>query len=516
MARWQFNLCQLQPDGTVDRICSIPTGTFVEWEQDLNGTDHVYFSVSLEDPALLLHGLDQELVMLYEAEAWRNGVLVCAGPLLTLDLDTETGSSTFHLVSWWHYFHRRYFGRADRINLLSNGDFDVDFTDWSDFGTGMTSKTIDSSVVAEGTASAKLIGTSNHTGGITQTLASTITHSYGPGLPLYLNLECQVDTAANVNFGRVPGQGTTVAELQIDWAGGSFTQPINLQQGFGTSAFGRLITGVLLAAGVTYTVTVRLYAIDGIIWWDAGQVFFRDSTTVTYPSQDQAVLFSNVLSYAQDPSSGKSDLGVAISAPSTTVQVLLGYPHEAHENIGDAIIALTQRVNGFDFHCDYPNRTVVLDYPQRGAVKVQWSLALARQLAKLQLTIDGSQVETSHVVLGNPQFSEEGGAVDTSSYNGLILEGVTRAPVSYTLRELDHLAEEALRQRATPMLTPSITVNQASGDLAGSVVPGDVLPVQVQRGWLDLAVNLRVVTLIEHADESVTLTFAQDAAVPAS
>lgn len=494
--RWDVGVNHLHPDGSLSKICSVPTAEVQEHARRLNGIDDVLATCSLFDEGLMKYGLTQDMVMLFEGEVRRNNRVVLQGPILVADCDLDAEVVGLQIVSWWHYFHRRYFGRADRTNAVVNGGFEVDFTDWSDFGVGMTSKVIDHVNVAEGSGSARLVGTSNHTGGIEQTLA-VINHPYLPGLPLMFNFEAMIDPAAVVEFGKFLNEGTIIGEIEIVWPGGSFTQPIYLTQGFGVGNFGRVTSGVVLAANVPYTTTVRLFAVDGAINWDSGQMFFPDSTSVAYPGQDQAVLLTNVINYAQDSASGKSPLGVALDAPDTGIFVMMGYSHAQHENIGDQVEAMTKRVNGFDFECDHATRTLRLRYPERGSTKPQWKLTLDRTISGGRIRADGSTVETSHVVLLNPELSEEGGAVDTSYYDGLILEGVDRAPVSMPLRQLDFLALERLRQRAGPAISATLRLHDKAGDLAGGIDPGDSVPVEIRKGIVQVAATWRVVDITE-------------------
>lgn len=511
--RWDVAVNRLNPDGTLTRICAVPTAKVMEHARRLNGVDDVLATCSLFDPGLVTYGLTQAMVMAYEGEVRRNGVVVLQGPILVCDCNLDTEQVGLQIVSWWHYFHRRFFGRADRLNYVLNGGFEVDLSNWSTFGSGVVAVQ-DPTVAAEGAGSAKLTGTANFTGGIEQTLP-TITHFYTPGLGLNLNFEVQIDPAAVVTFGQFLGEGTIIGEVVMNWPGGTYSQPIHLTSAVGgVGNFGRVTSAVALAAAIPYDITVRLYGVQGVVWWDSGQVFFQDSTTVAYPGADQSVLFQTVIAYAQQAGSGKSDLGVVSDAPATGVNLLMGYDHARHENIGDQVEAMTKRLNGFDFECDHAARTIRLRYPERGTLKRQAKLALDHTVSGGRIRADGSTVETSHIVLKEPFLSEEGGAVDTSAYNGLILEGVDRSPVSMPLRQLDFLAQERLRQRAGPAITATLTLHNGAGDLAALVDPGDTVPVDIAKGIVQVDDVWRVVDITEHASVgTITCDFTTAAAM---
>lgn len=484
MTEWTVDVARR--DGTL--ICRVPTAAVTRHTRILNGVDYVELDVSLHDAGLLAAGLGQDIILGYEARIQRDGVTVLVGPWLSLD--ASGGRAKFVVMSWWWYFTRRYMGDAERVDYVTNGGFETgDFTGWSTFGSVATS--IDGVNVVEGDKAAILDASTNGAAGIAQTLAG-VSHGYTPGLGFFFSAECNVEAGAIVDpdtllFKVTATDGVNTIDFEVDWS-----------ENIGTDQYQRVDGYLILSAGPTWTATVELYAVDGRIRWDSARAFFQDSVTVAYPGEDQSVLFTALVGHAQDPAFGKSALGIGVVAPPTGVVVLLGYEHYLHENIGDAVVALTERVDGFDFHCDYDTDDLVLDYPRRGAVKPRWRIGPDRNIAAGgSVTIDGSQVENWHVVMGDPAWSEEGGAVDAGELGGLTLEGVSRAPVGYPLRMLGKLAAERVHQRKRRVVSVSVEVTGQSGDIAAGLEPGDTITAGYEEGWLVVDIDARIVEITE-------------------
>lgn len=487
MTEWAVDVVER---GTETLVTRVPTATVVEHTRRLNEIDDAVIDVSLFDPGFLAHGLDQDVVLGYEARITRNGIPWLVGPWLALDADLDSDIARFGVVSWWWYFTKRYFGDAERISYVSNGGFETgDFTDWTEFGS--VTKTIEGGIlINEGDKAAILVATANETAGISQTLAS-ITHSFPPGLGLIVSASANVDPSSILTAGETPvlrirvDDGTTETVYDVPWRGPS-------------GLYERLDEIVPLRANTTYTITVQLLAINGIIRWDSVRVFFQDSTTVAYPGQDQSVLLETIIDHAQDSVYGKSDLAVGVDAPATGVSVLLGYPHFLHENILDAVVALTERRDGFDIAPLYASREIAVRYPRRGSVKPRWRIGTDRNVGRGgRVRVDGSQLENWHVAMGDPEWSEEGGYVDAADLGGLTLEGVKAAPVGYPLRQLGQLAEERVRQRKRRTLDVQVDITQHTGDIAANIEPGDTIPLLIERGWLDIDLDARAVQITE-------------------
>lgn len=483
-------------------IANVPTAKVPNHKRILNDVDYAIVEVDLFDEGFLAYGLDQDIVLAYEARLKRNGVTKLVGPWLSLGADLDTNKARFLVVSWWWYFTRRYFGDANRTSYVFNGGFEASpyLSGWTTFGAVTTYP--EGVIVNEGNQALIMDAAANNTSGITQTFAP-ISHTFRPSLAFFFSAAVNITTTSTVDDDTVLMWLTATAPGRED-----INEVITWENRVILGEYSRIDGFMILPGGPTWTITARYFAVNGRIRWDSIKAFFQDSTTVQYPGDDQSVLVTQILQHAQAAAFGKSNLLVGISAAATGVRFLLGYEHYLHENIADAVVALTQLVDGFDFHCNYDTRTWVLDYPRRGGVKPRWRIGTDRNVVTGgSLEVDGSVVENWHVVMGDPVWSEEGGAVDAADLGGLTLEGVSRAPVGYQLRQLPKLAQERVRQRKRRVLNVSVKLNQAAGDFAGNVEPGDTIPVGFQRGWLDIDEDLRIVA-IEEEGELVHCSFA--------
>lgn len=484
---WEVDVVEI---GTETLVAHVPTAAVTRHTRRLNDIDDAEVGVSLYDDGFLAVGLDQDIVLAYEARVKRNGVTVLVGPWLTLDGDFDDDVANFQVVSWaWHFF-QRFMGDAQRQDYITNGGFETgSFTGWSEFGT--VTKSIEGADVNEGDKAAKLVASANNQGGIQQTLTG-VTHGYIPGLGFFFAAYCEVTAGAVVDDDTVllrvsATDGTNVVSEDVTWS-----------SLVGTDHYQRVDTYLVLGGGVTWTSTIQLFSVNGTIRWDSVHAFFQDSTTVGYPGDDQATLFRVLVEHAQDGAYSKSDLGVGVDAPPTGVKLLLGYEHYLHENIGDAIVALTERRDGFDFSADHAARNMKLHYPRRGSVKDRWRVGVDRNVAKGgSLRVDGAQVRNYQVAMGDPAWSEEAGAVDAAELGGLTVEEVFRAPVGYPLRQLGQLVNEHVRQGKRRVYDVQLPVNDNAGDFAGNVDPGDTLAWSIQRGWVNLDLDARIVEIEE-------------------
>ena len=100
-----------------------------------------------------------------EIQIWRDDEILFWGPVVRLEANHD--SIEAQCAGPWWYFTRRFFGKADRTNLIVNGGFEDGMTGWT--AVGLT-PVVDPFRSVEGRRSIRLTGTaSDHENRITQT-----------------------------------------------------------------------------------------------------------------------------------------------------------------------------------------------------------------------------------------------------------------------------------------------------------------------------------------------------------
>lgn len=436
-----------------------------------------------------------------------------------VDFDSQTARVTCRTFEW--YFDRRFFGWVERTNILENGSFET----W----TAGTSSPPDSwglegsatvarvPAVAAGTYAARLTATD---GGsyLWQQEASGVDIAYWPGL-----------LAVGTAWGRVVS-GTVakedvLAELIVDGTPGTFTAPYVADAVMSAGHMFRVSIPLLVTSGVDWTGELRVRSINGDIDWDDVKVVFNDATTVAQnggAGEDLARLVENVVEYCQG--APWSNLGIGHDCPDTGTLVLRGWEHSRHEQIADAFKQLIEDYGvdiwvGLDnlvhlrnkrgFRRDDLAITVVVDPDDPVTLRALGGLAAHRVRA------DPSQA--SNVVIVQAQSSnfavDEAGAVDLTKFGGLTLAKWETAPASATPLDLGERAATVLAVEKLPPVFPELVfpLDATPPD------PGDVIPLTVDFGWVQLSDDFRVQTVtVDPRDRTVACQVDLDDGQPLS
>src|SRR4029079_10500561 len=83
-----------------------------------------------------------------EIQIWQDSLLWFWGPVVRLEIDDDTAQIQCSDPRW--YLTRRFFGEADRTNVIDNGDFEDGLTGWT--AVGLT-PVVDPTRYAQGTRS---------------------------------------------------------------------------------------------------------------------------------------------------------------------------------------------------------------------------------------------------------------------------------------------------------------------------------------------------------------------------
>jgi hypothetical protein len=463
--------------------------------RELNGVGGADITLATTDPdaALLIPGR--------EVQIWWDGSIIWWGPIVRPQAGLN--KTTWQCAGLLWYFAHRYMGRADRINQLSNGDFEAGETGWS--FTGVTHSISTSQHIEEPSGqSLKLTGgTVDH-----KTYASqTWTHPAG-GYPtgdfLTGSVWVKVPSSAYVD-GAFQNRGLLLAHR--DAAGNVVdVQVATIGDDTVKDEWIELETGV---ANVLpgHTVEMRLYPPHGDAYFDLATLTFMESLSFGYPAPpvDVTDIIGGIVAYAQNPSSGKSDLNIAFGGSDTGVLRQIAYQFAEHRNILDAILEyVRQGICDVSVELTATTRTFMV-WPKSSDTRTpklgkgslySTTLQLDTNLSDFTYSIDLEQAASDVVLLGPGDGPDrpEGSATDPSFVGGAFTaEIVEQAPDNVTVGQLDARARERLATAAHPEILQVITL-PGSG-VIGDVADGDTVPIVVASGWVDIVATYRVASI---------------------
>jgi hypothetical protein len=249
-------------------------------------------------------------------------------------------------------------------------------------------------------------------------------------------------------------------------------------------------------AGEAEWIQVGVNCPNGAMYVDAASFTLSEKTA--FYDKDQAEIISGILDHAQDPAYYKSPLNFDKDLPLTGVIRTREYWHSDHQVIGDAIDefhALDQGVDT-DIVITADTRTFTLYYPRKGIERADLVLELGKNIETYVVNYVGDETASSVVVLGDGSGSdrEEGGAYDLDALeDGLMLERVFNAKPDSHIRTLDDQAARGLQRLRRPVVVPDITTYEGSTRLIGVLQTGDVVPVRISRGFVQINDLYRIV-----------------------
>lgn len=447
-----------------------------------------------------------------EVQLLQDGTIRWWGPIVRPQAGLK--ESTWQCAGLPWYFAHRYMGRADRVNLIVNGDFEAGEASWT-FEGGVT-HSLDTAIKVEGTQSLELAGaTANHQQYAKQTYTHAVQwHPVGDALTVsawvYVPSVGYLGGAIE-DFGLVARRRAadgTILDAQYAEIGDDTTKDewLNLEV---------LIPGVR----ENDTLDVLLFPPHGTAYYDLVTVTLMES--LAYINKDVADIIDGIVKYAQDlPSTyyasfghGKSDLNIDVSAPATGTTATRVYMFAEHRQILDAIEEFVrQGVCDIDFVHTATTRTLTTYAPRKGSL-YGTTLELDVNVADFTYSWDGERAASTVVMLGPGDGPDrpEGGATDPAFLGGLTLEIVETAPDDATVGELDARAAERLDVAKNPQILEVITLPGAG--IIGALQTGDTVPVLISYGWVVIDATYRVVRIeVEPYLDQATLTLNIEAA----
>jgi hypothetical protein len=237
---------------------------------------------------------------------------------------------------------------------------------------------------------------------------------------------------------------------------------------------------------------------------------------LTWTGLDQFTIAWNLLHYAQTFAPG-ADLNIASSGfVGSGVLRDRTYPKDEGGNILQLLEAFTALQNGFDYSIEVfgdGRREWTPHYPMKGAERADLTLEWGRNIRTFSLPRDGARKCNYAIAKGAGEgpLKLQQTAVDQASIDASVL--MMDVTSDTTVIELPTLAEKAAAQVATRKNTvplPTITVDDDPEPTIGVIKPGDVVPVNIDRGAAQLHGLHRVVSISYDPDaDAQTLTLNQ-------
>jgi hypothetical protein len=461
----------------------------LSWE--LNGPGAASITLATNDPDAALMVPGREVQIFYQG----GSDPIWWGPIVRSQAGLH--QTTWQCAGLLWYFEHRFMGRADRVNQLTNGDFEASETGWS--FTGVThSVNTNMTYVVEGTKSEKLTGgTADHATYMSQTW----THPAG-GYPTgdYITGSVWVWISAADYLGpAIEDLGLVLRHkkagevVNAQWVGINDDTPrdewVPLEVGVGGVVEGD-------------TIDFLLFPPHGVAYFDLATLTFMESLSFGFPPPgvDVADIVAGIVEYAQDNlagfTHGKSDLNIGTAGAATGTTRQVAYQFAEHRNILDAILEFVrQGIIDIDIALTATTRTFTTSAPKKGSL-YGTTLQLDTNVADFTYSVDLEQAASSVVLLGPGDGPDrpEGGAIDTSFVGGAFTsEIVEQAPDNTTVGQLDQRAEERLKVAARPDILEVITLPGAG--VIGALEVGDTVPVVISTGWVSINDTYRVVRI---------------------
>lgn len=501
----EYEVKIVERDGTFVR--TIKGANVESVEEELNGHGSATWSFPKYDPpgyagqAADIRTLDREV------QIWRNGSIIFWGCIVAGSSGGGQGnvSMTSPGVSW--YFTRRNIDKT-RHNYLTNPQFESGTTGWS---ATATTASIVTSRRRLGAQSLRLVQATTGADAFEQ---QNVSMTAGP-------IGLLVDVAAWFFIESWSGPALESRGLFVEGDIAGVVKQVafdTIDASTPVGSWQRAETTVWIPPNQTWNVNIRLYSPNGTIEWDAAEVVVMESLASDYAGvgTDIASLAGEIVDFIQDPANDKSDLHIGTAITLAGVVIQRAWQFTEHTAAMSAIeelvtwgldwsIEITATTKLFTTHAPRKgtdrSATLTLDYGSGGTI------------SDYTYNEDGAQTETKTTYFGDGDGPdrEEGVAIDASSLDGLILEGVYQAAPSTPIDTLPVLATDRLTRSKRLVKLPEITTIQRE-DLIGTLKTGDVVKVLIDDGWTQIpSLAYRIIRKKLNArDDTLSLTFNEE------
>lgn len=432
-----------------------------------------------------------------EGELYRNGDLIWAGPIISIESDPLW--TTCNCEGLLAYFGVRHIDvGADRTNYLTNPQFEdsPDLTGWA--ATGATAS-IDTTEHVLGSKSAQL-----DAGAYDQNWYLEQTYSYTAGAigaAITVAAWFQIDSTGYLG----PAYLNRGLWVFHDGGGPLDLGVVEIDDDTPHDSWQRVETIVWVPPNVTANVEVRLYAPGGTIWWDALSATVMES--LSPEKTDEAAIAGMIVDFCQNNLVGFttpwSDLAIPISITATGTKINRYYQYADH--VG-ALEALMELVGMGRFDLDVKPDRFLRTYPGgKGTDRTSGggavTLTLNSNCLLRKLTRDGYQAANSIVALGpgDGPDREEGGARDGSALGGVTVQEVFTPPGTPPIDSLDATASTRLAGKKRPRVLSVAVIDPALTDV---LEEGDTVNVSIAHGMGSASGEWRIIkrTLVPTTD----------------
>lgn len=465
--------------------------------------------------------------------------VIAWGPAISPEGGSSSGTVTLHCAGVDWYFAKRNLDEKP-VNLLSNADFEDDFTDWSS-QAGVTAD-IETDRVIDGTKAARLTQAADNGLGLasvpfnytTGRNAEVLTYVVSFILEEYLGpaaFKLGIILEAGPPGGAVVGGVNTVHAATY-----------NIDETTDRGVEVRTSLSIRIPPNVTWAVKVTLFGPKGSIVWDAGflqaeRAFSTLGITgpdAAVPDVDVSTIVRLIATQALTAGNGKSDLRIGLDLPTVGVRLARLYPHADHIPVDQALAEFVGRDDCFDYGIVYTDTTRTLriwpiaDGPALGAgrgtnragdITLGYGSPPAAGLKVVDSFVpnmDGGGTVTQAAALGDGSGGarEERWYSDASQIGGTVLQGVFQAPANGKLNSLLPLARATIAQQNTPPKALEVTIDRAPITVGGDdgvilqdlLELGDIVNVDIVDGYWVFHGGWRIVQRVRHC-RARTMTY---------
>lgn len=506
--------------------------TNITWQ--LNNWGSCTFTVPTSDPQLGTMTAGPAKIIEREVQVWRDPLdgtppkLLFWGPIVRARATSQTVEFQANGLLW--YYSRRYFGPILH-NQISNGDFESGLTGWT--ATGATAS-IDTNIVLAGSKALKLVSAAQETDHYAS--QGFVWSAGAQADEIWVSAHAQIITTEGTAYiGPAFMERGLYVEV-INNAGNTLIQAVwqPIDNSAPRNEWFRINAPIVtVPANTTCTVNVRLYSVGGQINWDQVVARFAESQGADTPStyNDVASIIGNVNAYAQSTTENKSHLN--IGGPNRGplgVVISRQYQFYLQGNIWDTCLSqlVTEGQCEIDVEWDATGTTRTLQcYLKKGSTKPQLALVMGANVGDFSVDLDGQATASSIRVVGQGISAEKtlsppipipavgdfvGYAVDTSANGGIVLESLESAPPDTSIDGVTSLAANDLTRLKSAVTVATLTAKEnLAGALIGQLATGDVIPVSIDYGWVQLSGNMRVAAMaLNPVDETLAVTLNAD------
>lgn len=519
-----FKVVLLEPDGTP--LCSLDNAQVGDPDWPLNGVGSFEFAIPIDDPKLVGNLSIPDT----EVQLWRGADLLWSGVAVRAQGDDNVLNVQCQELGW--YFAHRVVGTAEQ-NYIPNNSFEFDFEGWGcptfDPIEPASLRHTDNWVQSISTfslfGSKSLYQWANATigSGVLAMSQFSFEATQEDGDQWYVVAWCYIPSnewvAPRVRLYNDAGQK---GALGIIFQRASSTETSTVfTPGIGNQTFPRMIEGINIPidestpkdrwvrleaplkqpfTGQPEFISIQLATPVGGIYWDQVSLVRRER--LAFNDVDQATILSTLVTHAQRVDIGKSDLRITPVCPPTGVPRTRTYEYFNHELISDCIDEWPALWNGMDWSIESTATTRMFRsyHPMKGTRKPQYALILGKNVTSLRFKVDGEETANGITVMadsGEGAAREEALAYDGSTLRGgLVLEKVYVATPGSSVNTLQDQADRGLRRFRYPVQYPDLIIDgEHAPQLLGVLLPGDIVPVDVQYGWYNMVGDFRVTGL---------------------